>query len=72
MLTTLCWIPQAVKIIRDKDTRALSLTATVTLAVGIGLWLVYGIVLEDLPLIVANTISFALMLVIVALKLRHG
>jgi MtN3 and saliva related transmembrane protein len=40
LLTTLCWIPQAVKIIRDKDTRALSLTATVTLVVGVGLWLV--------------------------------
>jgi MtN3 and saliva related transmembrane protein len=72
LLTTLCWIPQALKIIRDKDTRALSLTATVTLAIGIALWLVYGIALGDLPLIAANAISFGLMLVIVALKLRHG
>jgi len=72
LLTSLCWIPQALKIIRDKDTRALSLTATVTLAIGIALWLVYGIALGDLPLIAANAISFGLMLVIVALKLRHG
>ena len=72
LLTTLCWIPQALKIIRHKDTRALSLTATVTLAIGIALWLVYGIALGDLPLIAANAISFGLMLVIVALKLRHG
>ena len=72
LLTTLCWIPQAVKIIRDKDTRALSLTATVTLVVGVGLWLVYGVAQADLPLIAANAISFVLLLVIVALKLRHG
>jgi MtN3 and saliva related transmembrane protein len=72
LLTTLCWIPQALKIIREKDTRALSLTATVTLVVGVGLWLIYGVMQGDLPLIAANSISFLLLLVIVALKLRHG
>jgi MtN3 and saliva related transmembrane protein len=72
LLTTLCWIPQALKIIRDKDTRALSLTPTVTLVAGVGLWLIYGVMQADLPLIAANSISFLLLLVIVALKLRHG
>ena len=38
-LTTLCWLPQAVKVIREKETRALSLPATLAFTVGIVLWL---------------------------------
>ena len=35
VLTTVCWLPQAVKIIREKDTRALSLITTVAFTIGI-------------------------------------
>ena len=28
LLTTVCWVPQAVKIIRDRETRAISLSGT--------------------------------------------
>lgn len=38
VLTTVCWLPQAAKIIRDKDTRALSLIATIAFTVGIAFW----------------------------------
>lgn len=72
VLTTVCWLPQAVKIIRDKDTRAISLVATSALTLGIAFWLVYGVARADWPLITANAVSLALMLVILALKLRHG
>jgi len=34
-LTTLCWLPQAIKVIREKETRALSLPATGAFTVGI-------------------------------------
>jgi MtN3 and saliva related transmembrane protein len=71
-LTTLCWLPQAVKVIRDKETRALSLPATVILTAGILLWLIYGIGIGDWPVIGANAVSFVLMSVIVAMKLRYG
>jgi len=72
VLTTVCWLPQAVKIIRDKDTRALSLIATIAFTVGIAFWLAYGVARLDWPMIGANVITLALMLVILALKLRHG
>ena len=49
-LTTLCWLPQVFKVIREKETRALSLPATGTFTVGIALWLVYGLAIEDWPL----------------------
>ena len=71
-LTTLCWLPQAVKIIRDRDTHAISLPFTAMMAAGIALWLVYGLALGDWPLIGSNIVSLALVLTILALKLRHG
>jgi MtN3 and saliva related transmembrane protein len=71
-LTTLCWLPQAMKVIRDKDTRALSLSATAAFTAGVGLWLVYGLALGNWPLIASNAVTLALMSVILALKLRYG
>jgi MtN3 and saliva related transmembrane protein len=71
-LTTLCWLPQAVKTLRERDTRSLSLTATVAFTIGIALWLAYGIGRDDWPLIAANAVTLALMLPIVAVKLRCG
>jgi len=38
---------------------------------GVGLWLVYGLIIEKWPLILANTMTFALALSILMLKLRH-
>ena len=38
-LTTLCWVPQAVRILRTRDTRAISLTTQATLAGGVVLWI---------------------------------
>jgi MtN3 and saliva related transmembrane protein len=72
VLTTVCWLPQAIKIIRDKDTRAISLPTNVAFTVGIALWLVYGIAQVDWPLISSSIVTLMLMMVIVTLKLRHG
>jgi len=72
VLTTVCWLPQASKIIRERDTRSISLPATTAFTVGIAFWLIYGLALIDWPLIVSNVVTLALMSVILALKLRHG
>lgn len=71
-ITTLCWVPQAVKVIRTRDTAALSLAMYLMLAVGISLWLAYGILIASWPLIGANTVTLAPVLVILAMKLRYG
>lgn len=71
-VTTLCWVPQAWRILRTRDTAAISLPAYAAFATGIGLWLVYGLSLGDLPLILSNTVTLALQLAIVGLKLRYG
>jgi MtN3 and saliva related transmembrane protein len=72
ILTTVCWLPQAIKIIRDRDTRALSLPTNLGFTIGILLWLIYGMALPDWPLIWSSAVTLALMLVIVALKIRYG
>ena len=72
VLTTLCWLPQALKVIREKETRALSLPATVAFSVGVVLWLVYGLAIGDWPLIGSNAVTLALMAPILVMKLRYG
>lgn len=71
-LTTVCWLPQAAKILRERDTRAISLPATAAFTLGILLWLIYGLALADWPLIGSNIVTLMLMLVILSLKLRYG
>ena len=72
ILTTVCWVPQAVKIIRDRETRAISLPGTLLCVVGVLLWLVYGLVIVDGPLIGSSLVTFAVTATILALKIRHG
>ena len=71
-LTTLCWLPQALKVMREKEMRALSLAGTAAFTLGIGLWLIYGLAIGDWPLIGSNAVTLALMLPILAMKLRYG
>jgi len=71
-LTTLCWLPQAIKVVREKETRALSLPATAAFTLGVVLWLTYGLAIGDGPLIGSNAVTLALMLPILAMKLRYG
>ena len=71
-LTTICWLPQAFKILRTKDTAAISLLTYSVFAVGLVLWLCYGILLGSWPIIGSNVVTLALVIPIVLLKLRHG
>jgi MtN3 and saliva related transmembrane protein len=71
-LTTLCWLPQAVKVIREKETRAISLPATAAFTLGVVLWLIYGLAIGDRPLIGSNAVTLFLMMVILSMKLRYG
>jgi MtN3 and saliva related transmembrane protein len=72
ILTTVCWVPQAVKIIRDRDTRAISLSGTMLCTLGVLLWLVYGLAIVDGPLIGSSIVTFAMTATILVLKIRHG
>ena len=72
VLTTVCWVPQAVKIIRDRDTRAISLPGTLLCVLGVLLWLIYGLAIVDGPLIGSSVMTLAMTATILVLKIRHG
>ena len=71
-LTTVAFVPQALKTLRSRDTRSISLGMYVVFTVGLCFWLAYGIVLGSWPMLLSNVVTLALALVILALKLRHG
>jgi MtN3 and saliva related transmembrane protein len=71
-LTTLCWVPQALKIVRERDTRAISLPGTMLCVLGVVLWLIYGLAVVDGPLIGSSIVTFAMTAIILVLKIRHG
>jgi MtN3 and saliva related transmembrane protein len=68
--TTLAFLPQAVKALRDKDTKSLSLGMYVLFTVGVGLWLAYGILKDDYVITLANAITIILSLAILVTKIR--
>jgi MtN3 and saliva related transmembrane protein len=70
--TTVAFVPQALHIIRRKDTRAISLPMYLVFGVGIALWLVYGLLLGSWPIIGSNVVTLALVALIIVLKLRYG
>jgi MtN3 and saliva related transmembrane protein len=69
--TTLCWVPQAVKIIREKQTQGVSLITQAVFTVGLALWLIYGLFLTNWPLILANAVTLLFSVVILILKVRY-
>ena len=67
--TTIANIPQAIKVIRTRNVKSLSATTYAMLFIGMLLWVVYGIIQSDLPIILANSIAGALCGIILAMKL---
>ena len=70
-MTTLCWLPQAIHIIRTKETAGVSAVTYTAFAIGIALWLAYGLMLNSMPIIVANALTLVLAVVILGMKLVH-
>jgi MtN3 and saliva related transmembrane protein len=71
-LTTAAFLPQALHILRHKDTRAISLQMYVAFATGVLLWMVFGLLIGNLPIIVSNAVTLGLALAIIAMKLKYG
>jgi MtN3 and saliva related transmembrane protein len=70
--TTAAFVPQVVKTWKTRSTADLSLSMFLVLVIGVVLWLAYGMLLGDVPLIVANGITLILTGIILVFKLRYG
>jgi len=70
-LSVLNQIPQAIKVYRTKDTHSISLVMYCIVVVAITLWLAYGVMLNDGPLIWANALSLIPIVYIFIVKLTN-
>ena len=72
LLTTVAFLPQVLHTLATRDTRGISLRMYAIFTAGVALWLIYGLLTGDLPLVAANAITLALAGAMLILKLRHG
>jgi len=70
--TTIAFLPQVIRTWRTRSTKDISLTMFLVFTTGIFLWLVYGVIIHDAPLIAANGVTFVLSGMILYFKLRYG
>jgi MtN3 and saliva related transmembrane protein len=71
-LTTIAFVPQLLKIHATKSGKDVSARMFVMFSAGVALWLMYGIMIRSLPVIIANAVTLALALAIMALKIHYG
>lgn len=70
-LTTLAFVPQVAKVVKTKHTKSLSLEMYLMQVIGVALWLSHGIAINDLALIIANSVTFCLSLIILTYKVIY-
>ena len=71
LLTTFSSVPQIIRVCRLKESRDISLWTTSALSAGILLWFIHGIVIGDLPVILANGVSLVLSALMMFLVVKY-
>lgn len=71
LCTTTSFLPQAIKTIKSKHTKDLSLGMYSLTTIGVSLWLTYGLLNNDLPIILANAVTLVLVVIILAMKIKY-
>jgi MtN3 and saliva related transmembrane protein len=69
-LTTISFLPQVIQTWRSRSCKDVSLGMFVIFGTGVLLWLAYGVLKHDWPVIIANVVTFILAILIVIMKLR--
>ena len=72
LCTTSAYIPQVVRVWRTRSTKDISLKMFLVLITGLALWLTYGFLKGEIPIIAANSITLMLAGTILFFKLKHG
>lgn len=70
LFTTMAFVPQVMQCLRTRDLSAISLPMYLIFSLGVFLWLVYGVTISSMPVILANSFTLALSLLILGLKLK--
>ena len=69
--TTIAFLPQAIQTIRTRHTDDISLSMYIILIIGLSLWLIYGLAINNIPIILANTFTLLLSGVILFIKVQN-
>jgi MtN3 and saliva related transmembrane protein len=70
--TTVAYAPQVIKVWKTRSARDISLGMFLIMVLGLALWLIYGLLSGDAPLVAANAITMVLAGGILVMKLRYG
>lgn len=70
-LTTFAFAPQAIHTIRTRNTEGISLSMYLLFVTGVSVWLVYGLMVNDMAITIANVLTFLLALPVLLIKLSH-
>lgn len=71
-LTTIAFLPQLLKVWRSKSAKDISMTWLITFSGGVLLWLIYGLLLRQLPIVLANAVTLGLTGIILGFKFKYG
>ena len=69
--TTIAFLPQAIKVYRTKSTKDISLYMFLIFTIGVLSWLIYGLIINDWPVILANAVTLILSFFILIYKLKY-
>ena len=69
--TTFAFLPQAIKVYKSKSTKDISLYMFLIFTIGVLSWLIYGLIINDWPVILANAVTLILSFFILIYKLRY-
>jgi MtN3 and saliva related transmembrane protein len=72
LLTSIAALPQVIKTWRSRHARDLSIWQPLLLSIGIALWLIYGMLIRNIPLILANITPLVCNLLLTAMKIRFN
>lgn len=72
LITTLAWVPQIAKVARERKADDISLFAFGSIATGVLLWALYGMLIGSWPVILANGVTFLFVVAIIGMKMRFG
>ena len=68
--TTISFIPQAVKVYTAKSTKDISLGMFLLMTTGVLFWLIYGIMIDSVPLLAANAVTLLFSFYILLMKIK--
>lgn len=68
-LTTVSFFPQAIKTLRSRDTQSISLRMYILFTSGVTFWSIYGWMVDDGPVLLANLITLVPAVIVLGIKL---